>query len=65
MRSNVTIGMDFEIDLGDATCAIDPADSCVTITQAGMNLTISELELTAALEVSLEHSLYHTGTSYK
>lgn len=57
MQSNVAIGLDFQIDLGDASCVVDSDESCFTLSHAAMNLTVVELNQTAALEVSIGKAL--------
>lgn len=63
MKSNLTVGVDFQVDLLNATCATS-SSSCFTLINAAMNFTVQELLLTAALEVYIGKAI-SAGTNYK
>lgn len=62
--TNVTIGMDFEVDIADASCITGSHQSCFTFNKAAMNFTIDQFQQEAALEIVLGASL-QAGANYK
>lgn len=52
-KSNFSVGVDFDVTLGNASCTVTPDESCFTLTKANMNFTVLEFEQTANLEVFL------------
>lgn len=64
MKSNVSIGMDFAVDIANASCIVDSETQCFTFSRAAMNFTVQEFEQGAALEVFVGKEL-NAGTNYK
>ena len=62
LRSNVSVGFDFQVDL-NASCLTN-SSSCFQLTTVAMNMTIQELALSAALEVFIG-KMISAGTNYK
>ena len=58
-KSNFSVGVDFEIDLGNSSCITSDA-SCYNLTKAGMNFTVLEFEQSANLEVFLGQNFSKT-----
>ncbi|KAI0743230.1 hypothetical protein BC629DRAFT_249560 [Irpex lacteus] len=56
LNTNVSLGLHFDVDIGDASCTVTN-QSCFTLNQAAMNLTVQNMNLTAALEVALGKEL--------
>lgn len=63
LKSNLTVGVDFEVDVEATTCAVGATD-CFKLSSAALNLTVEELALGAALEVFIGKEI-SAGTNYK
>ncbi len=50
-QTNLSIGVDFDIDLGDASCFISSTENCFTLNRAAMNFTVQDFEQSADLEL--------------
>ena len=60
---NITIGMDFQVDITNSSC-VTSSQNCFTFNNAAMNFTIHQFELDAALEVFTGDEL-QAGVDYK
>ncbi|GJE85183.1 hypothetical protein PsYK624_012610 [Phanerochaete sordida] len=61
--TNVTIGLDFQVDIANSSCLTSDA-ACFTFGNAAMNMTIEQFEQNAALEMFIAKEL-QAGANYK
>lgn len=50
-KGNFSVGIDFEIQLGDILCIFQTDEDCFSVTKAALNFTVLEFEQSANLEV--------------
>lgn len=50
-KSNFSVGVEIDVDLGNASCVVTPDEPCFTLNKASMNFTVLEFEQSANLEV--------------
>ena len=57
LHTNVSLGLHFDISINTLTngtsCLVNANESCFSLNEAVMNLTVHDLNLTAALEVGM------------
>ncbi|THG95641.1 hypothetical protein EW026_g6051 [Hermanssonia centrifuga] len=51
LTSNLSVGVDFEIDLGDTNCTPSPTQNCFALNRAAVNFTVEDIVLSAELEL--------------
>ncbi|KAJ3553812.1 hypothetical protein NM688_g3420 [Phlebia brevispora] len=61
LKSNFSIGVDFEIDLTNTSCVPSFTQNCFGLTVANMNFTVVDLEQDANLEIFLGDQFTHSG----
>ena len=64
LKSNVSIGVDFAVNVDNGTCVPSPQDNCFEFSSMAMNFTVADFELGAALEVFLGKEI-SAGENYK
>lgn len=62
--TNITVGIDFQVDIADSSCITGSTESCFTLTSAAMNFTVEQFEQDAALELFISKGI-QAGTDYK